>query len=179
MFQLARGACVHVLCGVCVVGPLGWRWQSGNFFRRPPTPTPPTPPTLVRRCVSFLVEQALVPEDDCIIPPPDIRVIADKTADFVARNGPDFEARIMATNQGNAKFRFLSSNDPFRAYYDKRVREVRASVAEEKAGGGAAAVAAAAAAAAAAATPAPAPEPSPSPEETAAAEVCTRGASAG
>ncbi len=71
-------------------------------------------------------------DDNIIVPPPDIRVIADKTADFVARNGPDFEARIMATSQENAKFRFLSQNDTFRPYYDMRVLVIKASVAGER-----------------------------------------------
>ena len=60
-------------------------------------------------------------------------MIADKTADFVAKNGPEFESRIMATNQDNAKFRFLNTSDPFRAYYDMKVRTIRAALAEEKA----------------------------------------------
>ncbi|KAG0467354.1 hypothetical protein HPP92_018934 [Vanilla planifolia] len=33
-----------------------------------------------------------------IHPPPDIRTIIDKTANFVAKNGPDFERRIIANN---------------------------------------------------------------------------------
>ena len=31
-----------------------------------------------------------------IIPPPDVRVIVDKTAQFVGKNGPEFEQRILA-----------------------------------------------------------------------------------
>jgi splicing factor 3A subunit 1 len=78
------------------------------------------------------VAPGFLQDDDCIVPPPDIRLIADKTADFVARNGPEFESRIMATNQGNAKFRFLTLEDPFRPYYDMKVRQVREALAEEK-----------------------------------------------
>lgn len=52
-----------------------------------------------------------------IQPPPDIRSIVDKTATFVARNGPDFEKKILATNRGNAKFNFLNPSDPYHAYY--------------------------------------------------------------
>ncbi|CDP18162.1 unnamed protein product [Coffea canephora] len=33
-----------------------------------------------------------------IYPPPDIRNIVDKTSQFVAKNGPEFEKRIMASN---------------------------------------------------------------------------------
>lgn len=60
-----------------------------------------------------------------ILPPPDIRVIADKTAEFVSRNGVEFEARIIAANTGNPKFRFMNAEDPYRAYFDAKVREFR------------------------------------------------------
>lgn len=58
-----------------------------------------------------------------IHPPPDIRSIVDKTATFVARNGPEFEKRILATNKGNAKFNFLNPTDPYHAYYRHKVSE--------------------------------------------------------
>lgn len=61
-----------------------------------------------------------------IHPPPDIRNIVDKTAQFVAKNGPEFERRIIANNAGNAKFNFLNSSDPYHAYYQHRLSEFRA-----------------------------------------------------
>ncbi|XP_061365862.1 probable splicing factor 3A subunit 1 [Gastrolobium bilobum] len=61
-----------------------------------------------------------------IHPPPDIRTIVDKTAQFVAKNGPEFEKRIIANNTGNAKFNFLNSSDPYHAYYQHRLAEFRA-----------------------------------------------------
>eukprot|EP00897_Mesotaenium_endlicherianum_P000066 jgi/Mesen1/1005/ME000120S00159 len=61
-----------------------------------------------------------------IHPPPDIRSIVDKTAEFVSRNGPDFEKRILAANKNNAKFNFLTPTDPYHAYYRHRVGEFRA-----------------------------------------------------
>lgn len=61
-----------------------------------------------------------------IYPPPDIRNIVDKTAQFVAKNGPEFEKRIIANNEGNAKFNFLRSSDPYHAYYQHRLAEARA-----------------------------------------------------
>ncbi|XP_077211833.1 putative splicing factor 3A subunit 1 [Tasmannia lanceolata] len=60
-----------------------------------------------------------------IHPPPDIRTIVDKTAQFVAKNGPEFEKRILAHNTGNAKFNFLSGSDPYHAYYQHRISEFR------------------------------------------------------
>ncbi|KAL0363777.1 UNVERIFIED_CONTAM: putative splicing factor 3A subunit [Sesamum calycinum] len=61
-----------------------------------------------------------------IYPPPDIRNIVDKTAQFVAKNGPEFEKRIIANNEGNAKFNFLRPSDPYHAYYQHRLSEARA-----------------------------------------------------
>lgn len=61
-----------------------------------------------------------------IHPPPDIRQIVEKTAIFVAKNGPDFERRIMASNAGNAKFNFLNPSDPYHAFYQHRVSEHKA-----------------------------------------------------
>ncbi|KAI4357688.1 hypothetical protein L6164_001622 [Bauhinia variegata] len=61
-----------------------------------------------------------------IHPPPDIRTIVDKTSQFVAKNGPEFEKRIIANNTGNAKFNFLNPSDPYHAYYQHRLAEFRA-----------------------------------------------------
>lgn len=61
-----------------------------------------------------------------IHPPPDIRNIVDKTAQFVAKNGPEFEKRIVANNAGNVKFNFLNASDPYHAYYQHRLSEFRA-----------------------------------------------------
>ncbi|XP_065371099.1 splicing factor 3A subunit 1 isoform X1 [Calliphora vicina] len=60
-----------------------------------------------------------------IYPPPEVRNIVDKTASFVARNGPEFEARIRQNELGNPKFNFLSSGDPYHAYYRHKVNEFR------------------------------------------------------
>ncbi|KAJ7980335.1 Splicing factor 3A subunit [Quillaja saponaria] len=61
-----------------------------------------------------------------IHPPPDIRTIVDKTSQFVAKNGPEFQKRIMANNAGNMKFNFLNPSDPYHAYYQHRLSEFRA-----------------------------------------------------
>lgn len=60
-----------------------------------------------------------------IYPPPEVRNIVDKTASFVARNGPEFEARIRQNELGNAKFNFLGNGDPYNAYYRHKVNEFR------------------------------------------------------
>jgi hypothetical protein len=77
-------------------------------------------------CTDFWVPLSSAMDDlGVILPPPDIRVIADKTAEFVSRNGVEFEARIIAANTGNPKFRFMNAEDPYRAYFDAKVREFR------------------------------------------------------
>lgn len=51
--------------------------------------------------------------------------IVDKTASFVARNGPEFEARIRHNELGNPKFNFLNTGDPYHAYYQHKVNDFR------------------------------------------------------
>ncbi|CAG9857484.1 unnamed protein product [Phyllotreta striolata] len=60
-----------------------------------------------------------------IYPPPEVRNIVDKTASFVARNGPEFEARIRQNELGNPKFNFLNGGDPYHAYYQHKVKDFR------------------------------------------------------
>jgi len=59
-----------------------------------------------------------------IQPPADLKSIIDKTAMFVARNGPEFESRILKNEANNAKFSFLVVKDPFFAYYKAKVIEL-------------------------------------------------------
>jgi splicing factor 3A subunit 1 len=59
-----------------------------------------------------------------IIPPPEIRAIVDKTAQFVARNGKSFETKILSSGEGKtAKFNFMKQYDPYHAYYEQKIRE--------------------------------------------------------
>ena len=60
-----------------------------------------------------------------IYPPTEVRNIVDKTASFVARNGPDFEVRIRQNEINNPKFNFLNSEDPYHAYYQFKVKDLR------------------------------------------------------
>ena len=59
-----------------------------------------------------------------IVPPEQIKAMVDKTAEFVARNGEQFEAKIAGSDTGN-KFGFLSEKDPYSAYYRQRIQEIR------------------------------------------------------
>ena len=65
------------------------------------------------------------PSVGIIYPPPEVRNIVDKTAGFVARNGPEFEQRIKQNEVNNPKFNFLSPGDPYHAYYEHRVEQIR------------------------------------------------------
>lgn len=66
-----------------------------------------------------------------IYPPPEVRNIVDKTASFVARNGPEFESRIRQNEQNNSKFNFLNPADPYHAYYQHKVKEFREGKGQE------------------------------------------------
>ncbi|KAG2761905.1 hypothetical protein Pcac1_g26286 [Phytophthora cactorum] len=57
-----------------------------------------------------------------IYPPPDIRAVVDKTAQFVANNGRAFESRIVGERM-SAKFSFLRESDPYHAYYEHKVSD--------------------------------------------------------
>ncbi|XP_075230560.1 splicing factor 3a subunit 1 isoform X2 [Lycorma delicatula] len=81
---------------------------------------PPAPPTTQ-------------PVVGIIYPPPEVRNIVDKTASFVARNGPEFESRIRQNELGNPKFNFLSFGDPYHAYYQHKVKEFREGKGQEPA----------------------------------------------
>lgn len=71
-----------------------------------------------------------------IYPPPEVRNIVDKTASFVARNGPEFEARIRQNEIGNPKFNFLNFGDPYHAYYQFKVKDFREGRGQEPSAGG-------------------------------------------
>ena len=66
-----------------------------------------------------------------IYPPPEVRNIVDKTASFVARNGPEFETRIRQNEINNPKFNFLTPTDPYHAYYQHKVKEFQEGKAQE------------------------------------------------
>ena len=69
-----------------------------------------------------------------IYPPIDIRTIVDKTAQFVARNGREFESRIVGQESNRSKFSFLTANDPYHAYYEFKIGEFKSGKpAEDKA----------------------------------------------
>lgn len=74
---------------------------------------------------SDLPESVSKPPEGVVLPPKDIRAIIEKTAGYVARNGPVFEDRIREKEKHNPKFSFLSPNDAYSAFYLWRLNEVR------------------------------------------------------
>ncbi|CAJ0919650.1 unnamed protein product, partial [Mesorhabditis belari] len=93
----------------------------------PPVTAPP-PPVVSRREEDSMNTEASMSGKaiiGLIYPPPDIRTIVDKTANFVARNGVDFENKIREKEAANLKFTFLSPTDPYNAYYKHKVKELQ------------------------------------------------------
>lgn len=70
-----------------------------------------------------ILSTSSLPQLGIIFPPADIRGIVDKTAQFVAKNGPEFEQRVLADQSNTQKFSFLLASNPYRAYYDAKVKE--------------------------------------------------------
>jgi len=62
------------------------------------------------------------PIDDIIVPPPEIRAVVNKTSQFVAKNGRQFESRILSSSEGSTpKFSFMSPTSPYHPYYQSRI----------------------------------------------------------
>ncbi|KAI0078180.1 hypothetical protein K474DRAFT_1660836 [Panus rudis PR-1116 ss-1] len=61
-----------------------------------------------------------------ILPPPEIKSVIDRTAQFVARsaNPPQFEDKIRENQRQDPKFSFLNPADPYHAYYRQRLEKV-------------------------------------------------------
>lgn len=62
-----------------------------------------------------------------IYPPFELRTTIDKTASFVAKNGEEFESRIL-NESGSIKFAFLNKDNPFYLYYKKRLEDFKNGV---------------------------------------------------
>ncbi|EEQ90816.2 hypothetical protein RJZ56_002862 [Blastomyces dermatitidis] len=73
-----------------------------------------------------LPEEVSKPPEGIVLPPKDIRTIIEKTAGFVARNGPVFEDRVREKERSNPKFSFLNPSDAYAAFYSWRLSEIKA-----------------------------------------------------
>lgn len=57
----------------------------------------------------------------------ELRNIIDKLAQFVARNGPEFEQMTKNKQKGNPKFQFLCGGEYF-SYYQYKVQEEQTGI---------------------------------------------------
>lgn len=60
-----------------------------------------------------------------IYPPPELRAIVDKTANYVARNGTQFESKIRGDGT-SSRLAFLNETDPYHAYYRAKIEAITA-----------------------------------------------------
>ncbi|KZT11481.1 uncharacterized protein LAESUDRAFT_809403 [Laetiporus sulphureus 93-53] len=69
-----------------------------------------------------------------ILPPPEIKSVIDRTANFVARsaNPPQFEDKIRENQRQDPKFSFLNPADPYHAYYRHRMEKIARGELEEE-----------------------------------------------
>ena len=58
-------------------------------------------------------------------PPPEAVSIIDKVAEYVARNGSEFEATVAQKNRGNEKFFFLKPDHAHNEYYREKLRQLQ------------------------------------------------------
>ncbi|KAI1433697.1 Pre-mRNA splicing factor PRP21 like protein-domain-containing protein [Xylaria sp. CBS 124048] len=65
------------------------------------------------------------PPQGVILPPKEFRIILEKTAGFVARNGLSFEDRLREKEKNNPKFSFLNPSDPYSPFYLWRLSEIK------------------------------------------------------
>ncbi|OQD76814.1 hypothetical protein PENDEC_c003G06656 [Penicillium decumbens] len=72
-----------------------------------------------------LPEDLNKPPEGLVLPPKDIRAIVEKTAGYVARNGPIFEDRVRDKEKNNPKFSFLNPGDAYAPFYQWRLAEVK------------------------------------------------------
>ena len=64
-------------------------------------------------------------------PPPDILPVVTKTAEYVAKNGDDFEKTVIARHAGDPRFGFLNPWDKSHAYYQALKQQNRQRIAYE------------------------------------------------
>ncbi|KAF2436406.1 Surp module [Tothia fuscella] len=60
-----------------------------------------------------------------ILPPKEIRVLVEKSAGYVVRNGKTFEDRIRTNESNNPRFSFINPEDPYHNFYQWRMDEIR------------------------------------------------------
>ena len=103
----------------------------------PPPPPPPVPPTFFAPNTLEIAGTLPPPPppgmsttpqvpDQIIPPPPDLQPIVDKLANYVAKNGPDFESIIKAKN--DPRFEFLNPWNSHYSYYQLKKQQALKAV---------------------------------------------------
>eukprot|EP00050_Salpingoeca_kvevrii_P003199 m.218663 g.218663 ORF g.218663 m.218663 type:complete len:451 (+) comp10788_c10_seq2:2128-3480(+) len=90
-------------------------FRSSPAYYPPPTPRTATPSSA----------SGPLP---VIIPPPDIKEVADKTARYVARNGTAFEETLRQKKGNDNQFCFLRVTSPFHPYFRQQVVRIAAEL---------------------------------------------------
>ena len=83
---------------------------------------------LLHACLVSLVSSAA----SILIPPPDVKLAAEKLAKSVAAMGPDLEKKVVEENAANPRFSFLNPWNMFHAYYKDSLRVYRNEVKAER-----------------------------------------------
>eukprot|EP00055_Hartaetosiga_balthica_P009492 m.37923 g.37923 ORF g.37923 m.37923 type:complete len:749 (+) comp6768_c0_seq1:8-2254(+) len=65
---------------------------------------------------------------EIIVPPPDIKVISEKLAKYIAKNGPEFRETVVERNGRDPKFGFLHEGHMYHAYFVDVLKEERKSL---------------------------------------------------
>ncbi|XP_014223741.1 splicing factor 3A subunit 1 [Trichogramma pretiosum] len=105
--------------------------QEPTMVQQPPPQLNGQEPTPPGQEVTENAAPTSQPIVGIIYPPPEVRNIVDKTASFVARNGPEFESRIRQNELGNPKFNFLNVGDPYHSYYQHKVKDFKEGKGQE------------------------------------------------
>ncbi|KAI5249354.1 hypothetical protein E4T43_00741 [Aureobasidium subglaciale] len=65
------------------------------------------------------------PPPGVILPPKEFRTLLEKTAGYIVRNGPAFEARIRDSAENNPKLQFVLPDNPYHPFYLWRLEEIK------------------------------------------------------
>ena len=70
--------------------------------------------------------------NEIIVPPHEIQILIEKTAEFVAGNGSAIEVKIWESQKSNPKFSFLKHGDIYRSYYEQKIFEYAEKLEQEE-----------------------------------------------
>jgi splicing factor 3A subunit 1 len=82
-------------------------------------------PSAVDQAMADLDEVASKHPEGIILPPKEIRILIEKSAGYVIRNGKAFEDRVRTNNANDPKFSFVNPDDAYHAFYQWRLAEIQ------------------------------------------------------